>query len=230
MVKPIGVVALVIIVFVIGFLIYDGEAKKQTQELSGEFIGVGQSKLKEIQEKITCYSNTNDFTCGTVEYTTNSNAIKEETETIQVIQEVTLANGTIVNETSTQVIPKVSTADITYLDKQTGDFMVCKQGHQCIIEARVQLYNLNEELVSPPYGYSLTISCEFREWCDHSTTISTNAGTVTDGGGGIRYSWTTKPEYSLGDYEVILNIRSAVLDLNGNPVNLEKRIPLVLIS
>lgn len=231
-----GIVALVVIVFFFGYVMFDSS---QTQDDVVEQFGADVKRLTTITEKIECYTETHDFTCGEISFQANSQEIIRETHTIEVIQQTPITvineNGTATtinqNVTTTQVVPLVSDADITYLDKQTGDFMVCQRGHQCVIESDVKLYDINEQYVVPPYGYLLTITCEHRDGCNVSNTRSVGAGQVTDGSGGIRYSWTTSTNTdSLGDYEVILNVRSAILDSDGSPINLTKKIPLVLIS
>ena len=268
--RVIGLVFLLVVVFFMGFYIYDNQTNdpklKELSEIdlqtlndyrqklaNGEIsitefnaikdqlyykIDINVKRIQDIKTIIECYTQTKDFICATITIKTNSNTIIEETTTIDIteLKEVTttdeqgITTTEIQNVTTTIVIPKVSDANITYLDKQTGDFMVCIQGHQCQIEAQVELYDINENYVEPPYGYQLTITCEFRDYCNEISSISTNAGTVTDGGGGIKYIWTTDTTDSLGDYELILNIRSAVNDIDGLPINLEKRITLVLIS
>ena len=231
--KTIGIVVMVIILFFLGYMMYDTEDEKVT------ISGIDVKKLKTITETIECYTETNDFTCGQISFKTNSDIIIEETEIITIVEEkeveVINEDGIAVmetqNVTSTKTVPKVSSADITYLDKQTGDFMVCKIGNQCVIEADVKLYDENEKVVPAPYGYQLTISCEQRDNCNADQTRSTNAGQVTDGSGGIRYTWTTSQiSDSLGEYEIFLNVRSSLLDENGIPITLPKTISMVLIS
>ena len=230
--KAIGIVVMVIILFFLGYMMYDTEDEKIT------ITGIDVKKLKTITETIECYTETNDFTCGQISFQTNSDLIIEETETITVIKEqeisVTDDQGNITietqNVTTTQVVPKISNADITYLDKQTGDFMVCKLGNQCVIEADIKLYDKQERLVPAPYGYQLSISCEHRDGCNQDQTRSTSAGQVTDGSGGVRYSWTTSYMDSIGEYEILLNVRSAILDSDGSPIILPKKIPLVIVS
>ena len=230
--KAIGIVVLVGIVFFFGYMMYDTEDEKIT------ITGIDVKKLKTITETIECYSESQDFTCGQISFQTNSDLIIEETETITVIKEqeisVTDDQGNISigtqNVTTTQVVPKISNADITYLDKQTGDFMVCKLGNQCVIEADIKLYDKQERLVPAPYGYQLSISCEHRDGCNSDQTRSTSAGQVTDGSGGVRYSWTTSFMDSIGEYEILLNVRSAILDSDGSPIILPKKIPLVIVS
>jgi len=230
--KAIGIVVLVGIVFFFGYMMYDTEDEKIT------ITGIDVKKLKTITETIECYSESQDFTCGQISFQTNSDLIIEETETITVIKEqeisVTDDQGNISletqNVTTTQVVPKISNADITYLDKQTGDFMVCKLGNQCVIEADIKLYDKQERLVPAPYGYQLSISCEHRDGCNQEQSRTTSAGQVTDGSGGVRYSWTTSFKDSLGEYEILLNVRSAILDSDGSPIILPKKIPLVIVS
>ena len=230
--KAIGIVVMVIILFFLGFMMYDTEDEKIT------ITGIDVKKLKTITETIECYSESQDFTCGQISFQTNSDLIIEETETITVIKEqeisVTDDQGNISietqNVTTTQVVPKISNADITYLDKQTGDFMVCKLGNQCVIEADIKLYDKQERLVPAPYGYQLSISCEHRDGCNQDQTRSTSAGQVTDGSGGVRYSWTTSYMDSIGEYEILLNVRSAIHDSDGSPIILPKKIPLVIVS
>ena len=230
--KAVGIVAMVIILFFLGFMMYDTEDEKI------KITGIDVKKLKTITETIECYSESQDFTCGQISFQTNSDLIIEETETITVIKEqeisVTDDQGNISietqNVTTTQVVPKISNADITYLDKQTGDFMVCKLGNQCVIEADIKLYDKQERLVPAPYGYQLSISCEHRDGCNQDQTRSTSAGQVTDGSGGVRYSWTTSYMDSIGEYEILLNVRSAILDSDGSPIILPKKIPLVIVS
>ena len=230
--KAIGIVVMVIILFFLGFMMYDTEDEKI------KITGIDVKKLKTITETIECYSESQDFTCGQISFQTNSDLIIEETETITVIKEqeisVTDDQGNISietqNVTTTQVVPKISNADITYLDKQTGDFMVCKLGNQCVIEADIKLYDKQERLVPAPYGYQLSISCEHRDGCNQDQTRSTSAGQVTDGSGGVRYSWTTSYMDSIGEYEILLNVRSAILDSDGSPIILPKKIPLVIVS
>ncbi|MDF2424013.1 MAG: hypothetical protein OPY03_01795 [Nitrosopumilus sp.] len=228
--KALGVVALVLIFGFIGFIVYQSDSVDDIVEITGADV----SRLQEVTRTINCYTETRDFTCGTVTFNYNNDAILEETEVIQVVetQTVTSENGTVTTHEVTKevVVPKISEADIKFLDKQTGEFMVCHQGDQCLITAQVKLYRADESFVEPPYLYSLTISCEYREWCNKKSTVSTNAGQTTDGGGGILYTWTTDANDQLGGYEIILSIRSAVPDLNGNPINLVETIPLVLIS
>ncbi len=232
--KAIGVAFLLVLVFVIGYVIYSSDKNIETIVSQGVDI----KRLRTVTETIECYTETHDFKCADISYQTNHQVSKEETEAIIVTEQKTIAilhpDGTttyeLQNVTTTKVVPKYSDAELTYLDKQTGDFMICTQTHQCVIEVQVKLYNLAEELVDPPYGYSLTISCEHRDWCVTSRTRSISAGSVTDGGGGIKYSWTTTRHDVIGEYLVILQIRSAVLDSDGIPVTLDKSIPLVLLS
>ena len=108
--------------------------------------------------------------------------------------------------------------------------MVCKLGNQCVIEADIKLYDKQERLVPAPYGYQLSISCEHRDGCNQDQTRSTSAGQVTDGSGGVRYSWTTSYMDSIGEYEILLNVRSAIHDSDGSPIILPKKIPLVIVS
>jgi hypothetical protein len=233
--NPLGLVGLVLILFVIGLFIYDDMGKPEVEEI---LQGASVSRLNDIQETINCYTETHEFACGQVIYQTNQDVIKEEVEIIEVIEEqdveITDENGntTIVtqNVTTTKSIPKVSAADIEYLDKQTGNYMVCQRGHQCIIEAEIELYNEISQYVQAPYLYQLTITCDWREWCDEKRTKNTSPGTVTDSNGGVEYSWTTTSNDILGEYEIILNIRSAVNDYNGVPVTLEQKLVMVLIS
>ena len=230
--KVLGLVILFAMVFFFGYMIYDND--------DDEIIisGVDVSRIKTITETIECYSETQDFMCGQISFTTNSVSILEETETITITEEkqieVTDDEGNVTiqsqNVTSSQIVPKVSVADISYLDKQTGDFMVCKLGNECVIEAQVELFDDQERPIPAPYGYQLTISCEHRSGCNEKSTRSTNAGQVTDGGGGIRYTWVSSYKDQVGEYEIILNVRSAVLNSDGLPINLPKTIPLVLIS
>lgn len=232
--KALGIVVLTIIVFFFGYMIFDDD------DIENEIIeGIDVKRLKTITETIECYTETSDFTCGQISFKTNSDQIIEETEIITIVEEKEIEviddNGIVTietqNVTTTKTVPKVSSADITYLDKQTGDFMVCKIGNQCVIEADVKLYDENEKLVPAPYGYQLTISCEQRDGCNSENTRSTNAGQVTDGSGGIRYTWTTSQiRDSLGEYEIFLNVRSSLLDENGIPITLPKTISMVLIS
>ena len=107
----------------------------------------------------------------------SSSILKVPSEVVEVTDEN--GNTTLVsqNVTVNKSIPKVSQADIEYLDKQTGNFMVCQRGHQCVIEATVELYNVVSAYVEPPYLYQLTITCEWREWCDSDSTKNTSAGT-----------------------------------------------------
>ena len=232
--KALGIIIFTIIVFFFVYMMYDYE-DIQNDEISG----IDVKRLKTITETIECYTDTSDFTCGQISFTTNSDQIIEETEIITIVEEKEVEviddNGIITietqNVTTTKTVPKVSSADITYLDKQTGDFMVCKIGNQCVIEADVKLYDENEKVVPAPYGYQLTISCEQRDNCNADQTRSTNAGQVTDGSGGIRYTWTTSQiRDSLGEYEIFLNVRSSLLDENGIPITLPKTISMVLIS
>ena len=232
--KALGIVVLTIIVFFFGYMIYDDD------DIENEIIdGIDVKRLKTITETIECYTATSDFTCGQISFKTNSNQIIEETEIITIVEEKEVEviddNGIVTietqNVTTTKTVPKVSSADITYLDKQTGDFMVCKIGNQCVIEADIKLYDESEKLIPAPYGYQLTISCEQRDGCNSENTRSTNAGQVTDGSGGIRYTWTTSQiSDSLGEYEIFLNVRSSLLDENGIPITLPKTISMVLIS
>ena len=230
--KAVGIVAMVIILFFLGFMMYDTEDEEIT------ISGIDVKKLKTITETIECYTETNDFTCGQISFQTNSDLILEETETITIVEEQEIQvideDGFVVietqNVTTTKTVPKVSTADITYLDKQTGDYMVCKIGNQCVIEADIKLYDKQEKIVPAPYSYQLSISCEHRNGCNQEQTRTTSAGQVTDGSGGVRYSWTTSFKDSLGDYEIMLNVRSAILDSDGSPIILPKKISLVLIS
>jgi hypothetical protein len=230
--KAVGIVVLVVIVFFFGYMIYD------SPEDDVIISGIDVKRLKTITETIECYSATQDFTCGQISFQTNSDVIIKETEVITIIEEkeieVTDDAGNVSiemqNVTTTKVVPKVSTADITYLDKQTGDFVVCKMGNQCVIEAQVELFDDRERSVPAPYGYQLTISCEHRDACNQDRTRSTSAGQVTEGDGSIRYTWVPTLQDSVGEYEILLNVRSAMLNSDGIPINLPKTISLVLIS
>ena len=231
--KAVGIVVLVVIVFFFGYMIYD-----TPDDVDFEATGIDVKRLKTITETIECYSATQDFTCGQISFQTNSDLIIEETEVITIIEEreieVTDDAGNVSvemqNVTTTKVVPKVSTADISYLDKQTGDFVVCKMGNQCVINAQVKLYDDMERAVPAPYGYQLTISCEHRDACNQDRTRSTSAGQVTEGDGSIRYTWVPTLQDSIGEYEIMLNVRSAMLNSDGIPINLPKTISLVLIS
>ena len=232
--NPLGIVAIFTIFGFLVFLIYQDDSGNIDVV---ENIGVDISNLQPIIKPIRCITDSKAFNCGEISYNFNNESVKEETKTIEITEEkvvVEVVNGTevetIQNVTTTKVVPVVSEADIQFLDKQTGEFMVCHQGDQCNITALVKLYNLNEDYVDPPYLYQLTITCEFRDWCDTSRTKNTSAGTTTDGGGGVLYTWTTNGQDSLGEYEIRLSIRSAIPDLDGNPINLDQTIPLVLIS
>lgn len=231
MAKALGIIVIIFIFGFLAFLIYQDDSGNIDLE---ETVGVDVSKLQEVTKSIKCYTDTKSFECGSLTFDYNNESIKSDTKIIKVTEEqlVIADDGTesIQNVTTTKEVPAVSEADISFLDKQSGEFMVCHQGNQCVISAQVKLYNQNEEYVDPPYGYQLVITCEFREFCDTSRTRTTNAGETTDGGGGIKYSWTTTHQDQLGDYEIRISIRSAIPDVNGNPINLVQTIPMVLIS
>ena len=56
--KAVGIVVMVIILFFLGFMMYDTEDEKIT------ITGIDVKKLKTITETIECYSESQDFTCG----------------------------------------------------------------------------------------------------------------------------------------------------------------------
>ena len=96
--KAVGIIILTIIVFFFGYMMYDNE-DIQNAEISG----IDVKRLKTITETIECYTETSDFTCGQISFTTNSDQILEETEIITIVEEKEVEviddNGIITIET-----------------------------------------------------------------------------------------------------------------------------------
>src|SRR3990167_224549 len=81
----------------------------------------------------------------------------------QVTETVTLENGTQINQTKT-ILEKVDTTKslvtVSAQDRQTGDTLVCRLGHQCDVTGKITLIDptTNKE-IQPPYGFLINIKC-----------------------------------------------------------------------
>lgn len=190
-------IAMIALVAVIGSIIYLSYSINNNQAATFE------SRIHEISES---------FGKNKLTFILPPDPPQPETviEKKEIVKQVELINGTIVNQTIIQEVevPAQSSGLVTGTDKQTGIDGIVKRGHQYIIQAKLELYDSHGIFVQPPYRFSLTITCEFRDYCDNSRTLSTNANALTDGSGGFKYVWATKPSDSLGDYHAVQLVRS----------------------
>lgn len=149
---------------------------------------------------------------------------KQKMETIEVVKQIELENGTTITQTVTKEVPVTSGGIVSLQDKQTGIDQIVKRGHQALIEGQMELYDNDSNFVPPPYTMQFALTCEFREWCNSSSSIYISE--KSDVNGGFRYIWATNSDWSLGEYIATMTTRSIeqvkrctqTFDKAGNPV------------
>src|SRR3990167_2741725 len=133
----------------------------------------------------------------------------------QVTETVTLENGTQINQTKT-VLEKVDTTEslvtVSAQDRQTGDTLICRLGHQCDVTGKITLIDptTNKE-IQPPYGFFIQIECINADHqmmnCNNFNTISVSERTFPDST--FKYTFTTNSAKNPpGDYLATVVITS----------------------
>ena len=138
-----------------------------------------------------------------------------------ITEQVTLENGTQVNQTTT-VVEKVPTSDLSLSvqERQSGDSLTCRLGYQCDIKGKITLINPNNGLeVDPPYGFLITIECITSNnpdvGCNNFDTIQKNWRTDADKS--FIYTFTTSKQFHPpGEYMATVVISSLFKNSDGD--------------
>ena len=125
-----------------------------------------------------------------------------------------LDNGTISPVTEEEV-KELSTLDVNVQDRQQGQSKICKMGYQCDITGVINLIDPSTgDRIPPPYSYSLTIDCDYRDFCALSPSISQKP-TLTFDDGTFKYTFVITEKIPIGQYQVTVYVTSYYTNEEG---------------
>ena len=140
-------------------------------------------------------------------------------EPVEKTRTVTLDDGSIVNRTET-VYEKVEVKEQTTLSVDVSDRIlkqskICKLGYQCDITGTISLIDpTTDKKIPPPYSYLATIDCDFRDFCNLGSALSSNEATFGDGS--FKYTWIPTPAQGIGEYRLTIYVISHFTNQDTN--------------
>lgn len=132
-------------------------------------------------------------------------------EPVQKTRQITFENGTTLNRTET-VYEKIENQPATTLsvdiqDRVLKQSKICKLGYQCDITGTISLVDpTTDKKIPPPYSYLATIDCDFRDFCNLGSALSSNEATFGDGS--FKYTWIPTPKQGIGEYRLTIYVIS----------------------
>ena len=116
-------------------------------------------------------------------------------------------DGTIVPVTEEEA-KQLSNVDLNVQDRKLSQIKVCKKGYQCDITGSITLIDpMSGDKIPPPYFYSLTIDCDYRDFCALSPSISIKP-TLTFNDGTFKYTFVITEKIPIGQYQVTVYVTS----------------------
>ena len=128
--------------------------------------------------------------------------------------------GQVSSDGSIQPIPEedakqLSTLDVNIQDRQQSQSKICKMGYQCDITGIINLIDPSTgDRIPPPYSYSLTIDCDYRDFCALSPSISQKP-TLTFDDGTFKYMLVITEKIPVGEYIVTVYVTSYYTNEDG---------------
>lgn len=209
------ILVMVVVIFVFGMLVYEGETAEQATSIA----------LIKANEIMRQYPDGSVLGFTQEPQPPVNEFIYREVEISELVTDPS-GTTTVVTTNQTLAVPiedatpeeLISSGYITQKDIQEGVIELCKLGHQCEIEGRMTLVDIYGFPVDPPYIYSILISCSQRLDCT-GRQFSAN-GEFTDPNGGFRYRFTTAESLDTkGDYTAVLQTRSTYANQAGDKTN-----------
>ena len=116
-------------------------------------------------------------------------------------------DGTIVPVTEEEA-KQLSSVDLSVQDRKLSQIKVCKKGYQCDITGSITLIDpVSGDRIPPPYFYSLTIDCDYRDFCALSPSMSVKP-TLTFNDGTFKYTFVVTEKIPIGEYQVTVYVTS----------------------
>ena len=128
--------------------------------------------------------------------------------------------GQVSGDGSIQPIPEeeakqLSTLDVNVQDRELSQSKICKLGYQCDITGIINLIDPSTgDRIPPPYSYSLTIDCDYRDFCALSPSISQKP-TLTFNDGTFKYTLVVTEKIPIGEYLVTVYVTSYYTNEDG---------------
>ena len=128
--------------------------------------------------------------------------------------------GQVSGDGSIQPIPEeeakqLSTLDVNVQDRELSQSKICKLGYQCDITGIINLIDPSTgDRIPPPYSYSLTIDCDYRDFCALSPSISQKP-TLTFNDGTFKYTLVVTEKIPVGEYLVTVYVTSYYTNEDG---------------
>ena len=180
---------------------YDDEARKLITQFteSGEYIGFDIDSSPPVTKYV--YDSNNIIT-GKVDALGNITPVTEEE------------------------VKELTTLDVNVQDRKLSQSKICKKGYQCDITGIVNLIDpATGNRIPPPYSYLITISCDYRDFCSLSPSLSSNGVSFSDGT--FKYTWVITEKVTVGEYEVSVYVPSHYTNENGEQ---ERRLAIRMIE
>lgn len=181
---------------------YDDEARQLITQFtkSGEYIGFDVDPLPPVTKYIY-------------------DADKNITGKIQ-------SDGTII-PVSEEEAKQLSTVDLNVQDRNLSQTKICKKGYQCDITGTISLVDpVSGDKLPPPYFYSLTVDCDYRDFCALSPSLSVKP-TLTFNDGTFKYTFVITEKIPVGQYQVTVYVTSYYTNEDGEQ---ERRLATRLIE
>ena len=128
--------------------------------------------------------------------------------------------GQVSGDGTIQPIPEeeakqLSTLDVNVQDRELSQSKKCKLGYQCDITGIINLIDPSTgDRIPPPYSYSLTIDCDYRDFCALSPSISQKP-TLTFNDGTFKYTLVVTEKIPVGEYMVTVYVTSYYTNEDG---------------
>jgi hypothetical protein len=190
------IVILVVFVFVISSLPgkpkvpYDDEARQLITQFtkSGEYIGFDVDPLPPVTKYV---------------YDVN-----------QQITGIVSANGTVTPVTEEEA-KELSLLTLDVQDRELSQSKICKKGYQCDITGKIVLVDPETgDKLPPPHKYSLTIDCDYRDFCALSPSLSIKP-TLSFNDGTFKYTFVVTEKIPTGEYHVTVFVTSFYTSNDG---------------
>mgnify|MGYP001576759002 CR=1 FL=1 len=123
-------------------------------------------------------------------------------------------SGNIIPVTEEEV-KELSNVDLNVQDRILNESKICKMGYQCDITGKILLIDPSTgERIPPPYKYSLTIDCDYRDYCTLSPSVSIKP-TLTFNDGTFKYPFVVTEKITVGEYRVTVFVTSYYTNEDG---------------
>ena len=181
---------------------YDDEARKLITQFteSGEYIGFDIDPLPPVTKYV---------------YDENKN-----------ISGIVQSDGTTIPVTEEEA-KQLSSVNLDVQDRNLSQTKICKKGYQCDITGVISLVDpVTGDKIPPPYFYSLTVDCDYRDFCALSPSLSVKP-TLTFNDGTFKYTFVITEKIPVGQYQVTVYVTSYYTNEDGEQ---ERRLASRLIE